>query len=256
MWSHSHPFGYSLLFDSLSAGQVAPLGSLSPPASLVSLPVSRSTMPFTLPAISVQSLAASSLAPITLSFVAIPGTEVGSTPPPLGSTIRAPLSTHGGMILSLAADPIPYSIVQQIQSGHFVEMRDLLADNIALLNQLSSLQGTVALPQSVVTCTRLREVLSLVSWLYCFNAYITVCTSDPLARGMLAYSRLLIREALRHGGSGWLEYDRVFRRQLAINPLLSWNTTDPGLQVTTILGQRGSSRTFCTLCHECDHTTS
>ena len=108
-----------------------------------------------------------------------------------------------------------------------MDMHDLLADNFALLNQLSSLQGTVALPQSVVTHTRLREVPSLVSWPYCFNAYIAVCTSDPLARDMLAYSRLLIREALRHGGSGWLEYDRVFRRQLAINPLLSWNTIKP-----------------------------
>ena len=160
------------------------------------------------------------------------------------------------MILSPAADPIPYSIVQRIQSGHFVEMHDLLADNIALLNQLSSLQGTVTLPQSVVTRTRLREVLSLVSWLYCFSVYIAVQTSDPLARDMLAYSRLLIREALRHGGSGWLEYDRVFHRQLIINPLLSWNTIDPGLQVATILGQRGSTGTFCTLCCECDHTTS
>ena len=156
------------------------------------------------------------------------------------------------MILSPAADSIPYSIVQQIQSGHFVEMCNLLADNIALLNQLSSLQGTVALPQSVVTRTRLREVLLLVSWLYCFNAYIAVLTSDPLARDMLAFSRLLIGVALWHGGSGWLEYDRMFHRQLAINPLLFWNTIDPGFQVATILGQRGSSGMFCTLCRECN----
>ena len=81
MWAHSHSFGYSLLFDSLAAGQVLPLGSLLLSASLVSLPVSWSTMPFTSPAISVQSLAVPSLAPITLSSVAIPGTEVRSTPP-------------------------------------------------------------------------------------------------------------------------------------------------------------------------------
>ena len=71
---------------------------------------------------------------------------------------------------------------------------------------------------------------------------------------MLAYSRLLIREALRHGGSGWLEYDRVFRRQLAINPLMQWNTIDPGLQAATILGQRTVTGVFCTLCQECDHS--
>ena len=126
-----------------------------------------------------------------------------------------PLSAHGG---SPAADPIPYSVVQRIRSGHFVEMCNLLADNIALLNQLSTLQGSVALPKSVVTRKRLREILSFVCWLYCLDAYIAVHTSDPLARDMLAYSRLLIREALQHEGSGWLECDRVFHCQLAINP--------------------------------------
>ena len=73
---------------------------------------------------------------------------------------------------------------------------------------------------------------------------------------MLAYSRLIIREALRHGGSGWLEYDRIFRRQLSINPLISWNTLEPSLQASTILGQRNSSGTLYTLCQESDHSSN
>ena len=158
------------------------------------------------------------------------------------------------MILSPAADPIPQNLVVRIQSGQFVEMRDLLADNIALLSQLSSLQGT--LPLNTANRTTLREVPSLVSWLYCFNAYVAVRTTDQLTRDMLSYSRLLIREALRHGGVGWLEYDRVFRRQVSINPILNWNTLEPGLQAATILGQRTSSGTFCSLCRECDHSTT
>ena len=92
-----------------------------------------------------------------------------------------------------------------LQAGQFVEMRDLLANNIALLNQLSSLHGTATLPLTTVNHTRLREVPSLVSWVYCFNAYVAVRTSDPATRDMLAYSRLLIREALRHGGNGWFD---------------------------------------------------
>ena len=57
--------------------------------------------------------------------------------------------------------------------------------------------------------------------------YVAVRTPDPATWDMLAYSRLLIREALRHGGSGWMEYDRVFRKQLSINPCLVWNTLEP-----------------------------
>ena len=160
-----------------------------------------------------------------------------------------------GMILSPAADPIPHGLVQSIQSGQFVEMQDFLADNIALLDQLSSLHGVVPLPPTTVNHTRLREVPSLVSWLYCFNAYVAVRTSDPSTRDMLTYSRLLIREALRHGGSGWMKYDRVFRKQRSINPCLVWNTLEPALQAATMLGQSTSAGTYCTICRECDHNT-
>ena len=52
-----------------------------------------------------------------------------------------------------------------------------------------------------------------------------------------------ISGSLRHGNNGWLEYDRVFRRQLAINLLLAWNTIEPGL-----LGQGPSAGVFCSLC--------
>ena len=108
------------------------------------------------------------------------------------------------MILSPVADCIPHTLVQQIQSGQFVEMRDLLADNIALHIQLASLQGTVSLPLNTANRTRLREVPFLVSWLYCFAAYVAVRMSDPLTHNMLAYYCLIIREALRHGGI-WLD---------------------------------------------------
>ena len=73
---------------------------------------------------------------------------------------------------------------------------------------------------------------------------------------MLSYSRLIIHEALCHGGSGWVEYDRVFRHQMSINATLSWNTLDPGLQATTIIGQQSTPGTFCALCRECDHEAS
>ena len=165
-------------------------------------------------------------------------------------------SSRPGLILSPACDPFPQTLVNRVQAGQFVEMRDLLADNIALMSQLSSLHGTVPLPMTTVQRTRLREVPSLVSWMYCFAAYVAIRTPDELTRQMLAYAHLVIREALRHGGGGWAEYDRVFRRQISINPALSWNTLEPSLQAATILGQRTGDGMLCTLCQECDHTSS
>ena len=118
-----------------------------------------------------------------------------------------------GMILSPAAAPIPSRLLQRIRAGEFVEMRDLLADNVSLHHQLEDLQGVMTATPAAFR-PRIREVPSLSSWMYCFAAYIAVRTQDPQTRDMLAYGRLIIREALRHGGNGWQEYDRSFRRQL------------------------------------------
>ena len=130
-----------------------------------------------------------------------------------------------------------------------------MADNIALLNQLTSLNGTLPLPFTTINRTKLREVPSLESWLYCFSAYMAVRTLDPLTRDMLAYARIIIREALRHRGSGWMEYDCIFRRQVAINPATPWNSLQPSLQAATILGQGIAAGVCCTTFLECDHTT-
>ena len=77
--------------------------------------------------------------------------------------------------------------------------------------------------------------------------------ADPVTRDMLAYSCLIIREALRHSDSGLLDYDLVFRRQVAIDPLLSLNVIEPSLQAMTIPSLRSGTATFCTFYHECDH---
>ena len=146
-----------------------------------------------------------------------------------------------GLILSPSADPIPYRLVQRIQNGEFVEMRDLLADNVSLHNQLKDLHGLVPLTATPAAFRpRLREVPSLASWVYCFAAYVAVRSSDQQTRDLLAYCRLIIREALRHGGNGWQEYDRSFRRQAAIDATLAWNTLSPGLQASTLVGVGGA----------------
>lgn len=123
-------------------------------------------------------------------------------------------------------------------------MRDLLAGNIALLNQITSLGGTLSLPPSTMNHTRLREVPSLISLLYCFVTYTAVHTSDPLTCDMLAYACLLICEVVHHGRTGLMEYDRVFQRQLAIDSSIPWNILQPSLQAATILGQRTSTGVF------------
>ena len=46
-------------------------------------------------------------------------------------------------------------------------MRELLADNITLLQQLETMQGTHPVNMIGPTRPRLREVSTLTTWLYC-----------------------------------------------------------------------------------------
>ena len=76
-------------------------------------------------------------------------------------------------------ETIRVSLVTRIQEGQFVEMRDLLGDNIALTGHFEALNSYLpaqALPVS--SRPRLQEVTSLLSWIYCFLTYMAVRTSD------------------------------------------------------------------------------
>ena len=183
-----------------------------------------------------------------------PVTATSTDPPGANAGLPHPSSTSG-LVLSPAAEPFPRKLVDKVNSGQFVEMRELMADNIALLHQLEAMHGYSPLHLAGVARPRLRDVSSLTSWCYCFLGYIAIRTADPTTRDQLAYARLIIREALRHGGAGWLDYDRAFRQQAAVDPSLRWNTLLPGLLASTMLGRgTGQGALFCTLCRDVDHT--
>ena len=164
----------------------------------------------------------------------------------------------GGMSLSISTRPVPARIVQQVRAGRFIEMRELLGDNAAVKHHFEELHGVMGLHILPVTSRpRTREVTSLPSWICCFLTYLAVGTPDLATRDRLTYAVLLIREAMCHGGQGWMEYDRLFRQQAAIDPSLQWNVIHPWLQATTILGQQPSGAgTYCVTCQECDHVAS
>ena len=61
---------------------------------------------------------------------------------PILVTNQAPiLVTNQALVLSPAFLPIPNRLVEKIKVGHFIEMKELLGDNIALLQRLQEVQG-------------------------------------------------------------------------------------------------------------------
>ena len=60
---------------------------------------------------------------------------------------------------------------------------------------------------------------------------------------------LVLMELQHHPGRVWLEYDKAFQQQAAMDSTLAWNIIHQGIQASTIFNQ-GS---FCTTCNQTDH---
>ena len=70
--------------------------------------------------------------------------------------------------------------------------------------------------------------------------------------------RLLVREAARDPGLGWLSYDSFFRQQAAVDPSLRWDTLHSDLFAITVADaavSSGRARPLCRLCLEPDHAS-
>ena len=121
----------------------------------------------------------------------------------------AKLGAEKPFILSEGLPPVPSRLVARILRGEFVDMTELLRDNLEAHRRVVSSQST----QSTSGGRSRREIPDLLSWVQCFGVYMAVVTSKfPMRiRELLAYQTLIVREACRCGGRGWLAYDTHFR---------------------------------------------
>ena len=110
----------------------------------------------------------------------------------------------------------------------------------------------------LATRPKLRRIPSILSWVSCFAVYVAVLSeSQPhLVQSRLAYMCLIIREARRAGGDGWVSYDAVYRQNAAQDNTTDWSKLDASLHSSTFLSTRRTNTTFCSLCFESDHTSS
>ena len=167
-----------------------------------------------------------------------------------GSCSSAPV-TSLPFILSEGLAPVPAKLVSRILKDEFVDMADLLRDNLEARRRGD-------LPEATSSSTEpkrsRREVPDLLSWVQCFGTYVAIVTSHQPVRikQLLAYQTFIVREARRCGGRGWLAYDSLFRQQAAGNPAVDWSKLNPTLYAVTFLAQSGSGKN-CILCMEADH---
>ena len=133
-------------------------------------------------------------------------------------------------------------------------MRELLPDNIALAERLAALPPGLAPPKPPGE-REIRGDRALVTWLSSFATYVAiVAQAHPECVGdMLAYMRLIAREASKFGGTGWLTYDAVFRRNRE-GSSAPWNVIDALLHQVYVANQQEKVAVPCKHCQEVDHS--
>ena len=153
------------IYPTLTTGLCTGLGVMPPAASLASV-AALSTFGTTL---ALSNLSHLGVAPLSTTTV------------PLATPVPTPVvsPTVAAMVLSPALDSVPQHLVQCIRAGQFVEMRELLGDNIALHDQLEAVQAhtsLIALPSMCRTCQRevnsLTGIMAILFSHFCCGAYI------------------------------------------------------------------------------------
>ena len=131
---------------------------------------------------------------------------------------------------------IPAKLVKRILKGDFVDMAELLKDNIeAERRRLAVVEGGTGTPNPR------REISNLLGWLFCYSLFAAiVCKRYPeKAKEMWAYQATIIAESRRCGGNGWHLYDTAFRQQMSSLETTDSSKLSQALYTTTFIAYRG-----------------
>ena len=184
----------------------------------------------------------------------LPDTPQGSNSAPswLQDLLCPSSSTAAPLSLAAALPPIPAKVVEKIAKGQFVDFKELLPDNVALLAQLKEMGPGASLQSK----SRLRDISDPSTWAQCYMGFVAASTPDKNIRDLMAYGQIILHLARAHAGPGWLAYDRRFRQQRAAGLPLLWTEIDASLMSATVLSMSQGRAQPCPLCWAWDHERS
>ena len=237
--------GTSPLGEMPSAGEIASLGLAS--AGSGEDPLSSST-PTTESDAANGSQSQSTAAPSTTP------TASGKPASASGSPATSGFSLGHGFPL------IPAKLVSKIQKWEFVNLSELLPDNLELARRTSHEPRSTS-PCATVKSPKKRELYEdwkgLIAWSVCFNTFAAIVAKKHPAKSqeLLAYHSTILVEALRFGCRGWMSYDRMFREHVEKEPGSNWSLLHSMFYSLTFLSQRVEAST-CPKCMGSDHSKS
>ena len=153
---------------------------------------------------------------------------------------------------------LPAKLTAKILRGEFVEMHELLQDNIALEKKVAEDPNGTSHAKLSKKRELSEDVQGLLSWVECFNLFSTVLTTKypKLDKALTAYQSTIVREARRFGFRGWLQYDQLFRQHAAKDPeTAAWGSLNSALYAISFLSRQRGDTLTCANCMSSDHST-
>ena len=136
-------------------------------------------------------------------------------------------------ILGSGRPPVPAKLVSQILTGKFIELSELIPENLAPPTTESTsftIEGRSIVP-TTTSSRKKTEISDILTWVECFNSYISVITAFHLerVRDLLAYMALIMRLAKQFPGLCWYTYDRAYRLEAAASNSKNWSQINADL---------------------------
>ena len=120
--------------------------------------------------------------------------------------------------------PIPGKLVAKITSGAFVELADLLAENIRTQEAEPHTYLDVKLLVAPAK-ERVVEITNILTWIQAFTIYQWIfCSTYPSRwQDTTQYKLLILQTACQFPGPTWLNSDTAFRKDAAASLLADWS---------------------------------
>jgi len=158
---------------------------------------------------------------ITTSVAEVLRNSPGLTPSSPAGTSNPPGTSTLGKLCNTSLASVMTKRVAKIIEGEFVDMAELLRDNIEAERRRAA---DCSSSSSHTSHSHRREVPDFLSWLQCFGTYASIVVSHTPENfhQLMVYQTLMIHEAWRCGSNGWQGYDTIFRRLAATVPSTDW----------------------------------
>ena len=119
-----------------------------------------------------------------------------------------------GVQIGASLPLVPQKLVQKIQSGEYVDMSELLPEQLG--------PSDIKLSSEKQQGTKKKLISNILEWVQCFSIYVSVIALKEPQRipDLLCYMNLIIEVHREYSGDAWQGYDHRFRQRAAMTTKL------------------------------------